>query len=105
MNDLILVRAKIKILTAEEGGKRKAGIVSGYRPNHVFEFPQDGRYVSYIGDIQFDDLEAIHPGEKQNVVVRFIKSQAIEKYMVIGNKWWLYEVPNLIAEAEILEIL
>ncbi|MES2112489.1 MAG: hypothetical protein V4577_27275 [Bacteroidota bacterium] len=105
MNDLILVKAKIKILTIDEGGTRKTGILSGYRPNHVFDLPQDGKYVTFIGDIRFDDVEFIYPGEEQNVMVRFVRNQAIEKYIINGAKWWMYEVPNLIAEAEILEIL
>jgi hypothetical protein len=39
-DDLIIVKAKITMKTTEEGG-RQFGIKSGYRPNHVFEMPED----------------------------------------------------------------
>ena len=50
-NDLIIVKARIYLKTADEGG-RKTGVKSGYRPNHAFEIPKDIRHIhTYIGDI------------------------------------------------------
>jgi hypothetical protein len=70
-NDLIIVKAKIYLKTAKEGG-RTSGIKSGYRPNHAFEKPNDIRNIkTFIGDIQFDDQEFIEPGETKIVTVRF----------------------------------
>ena len=105
MSDLIIVKAKIKILTAQEGGKRTAGIISGYRPNHVFERIDMKPFSAYAGDVVFNDSEYIYPGEERIVKVRFLKISRIEKYIHQGRKWWIFEVPNLIAEGEILELL
>ncbi len=62
-DDLIIVKAKITMKTTEEGG-RQSGFISGYRPNHVFEMPENLKNLrTYIGDIQFDDQDLIEPGE------------------------------------------
>ena len=103
-NDLIIIKAKIHLKTAEEGG-RKTGIKSGYRPNHVFEQPKDIRDIhAYIGEIQFDDQEFIRPGESKIVTVRFLRNPIIEQYIRVGQRWFIYEVPRLVAEGEIIEI-
>lgn len=103
-NDLIIVKAKIYLKTPEEGGRR-AGIKSGYRPNHAFEQPKDIRNLhAYIGDIQFDDQEFIQPGETKTVTVRFLRNPIVEQYIKVGQKWFIYEVPRLVAEGEIIEV-
>ena len=103
-NDLIIVKAKIKLKTPEEGGRR-AGIKSGYRPNHVFEpFDEIKQIRTYIGDIQFEDQEFIQPGETKIVTIRFLNNEIVKKFIKVGQKWFIYEVPRLIGEAEIIEI-
>jgi hypothetical protein len=102
--ELIQVKARLKIKTTEDGG-RESGFISGYRPNMVFEYT-DGQFLqTFIGDIIFNDQPTIEPGEEKVVTVRFLSNQPIEKYLNIGRKWWIYEVPKLIGEAEILEII
>ncbi|WP_190313702.1 EF-Tu C-terminal domain-related protein [Sphingobacterium chuzhouense] len=103
-NDLIIVKAKVTMKTAEEGG-RKFGFKSGYRPNHVFELPEDLRNIeTYIGDIQFDDQELIEPGETKIVTVRFLKVPKIETFIRVGQKWFINEAARTLGFAEILEI-
>src|SRR5687768_11860302 len=103
-NDLIIVKAKIRLKTPEEGG-RKTGIKAGYRPNHVFEQPSDIRNIkAYIGDIQFTDQETMQPGETKIVTVRFLRNEQVEKFMHVGQRWFIYEVPRLIAEGEIIQL-
>ena len=90
-NDLIIVKAKITMKTTEEGG-RQSGFKSGYRPNHVFELPDNFKNLrTYIGDIQFDDQDLIKPGETKIVTVRFLKVPEIEKYILVGQKWFINE--------------
>ena len=102
-DDLIIVKAKIKMKTTEEGG-RQSGFKSGYRPNHVFELPDDIRNLkTYIGDIQFDDQELIQPGETKIVTVRFLKTPGIEKYIHVGQKWFINEAARTLGVGEILE--
>jgi translation elongation factor EF-Tu-like GTPase len=103
-NELIIVKARIYFRTTAEGG-RATGIISGYRPNHVFERPVDIRGIhAYIGEVQFEDQEFIQPGETKIVTVRFLRVPAIEKFIKVGQKWLIYEVPKLVAEGEIIGI-
>jgi translation elongation factor EF-Tu-like GTPase len=102
-NDLIIVKARISMKTTEEGG-RKSGFRSGYRPNHVFELPEDLKNLkTYIGDIQFGDQELIQPGETKVVTIRFLKMPQIEKYIKVGQKWFINEAARTIGFGEILE--
>jgi hypothetical protein len=102
-NGLISVKAKLKIRTPEEGG-RKTGFISGYRPNHVFEYHNDEIIRSYMGDIVFDDQQTIEPGEEKIVTVRFLLNQRVDPFLNVGRKWWIHEGGRVIGEAEIIEI-
>ena len=102
-SDLITVKAKLKMKKTEDGG-RKTGFISGYRPNHVFEYKDGQLMQTYIGDIKFEGQDLIQPGEEKIVTVRFLLNQPIEKYMNVGRKWWIHEGPNVIGEAEIVEV-
>ncbi|WP_316768151.1 hypothetical protein [Pedobacter frigiditerrae] len=102
-DDLIIVKAKITMKTTEEGG-RQSGFKSGYRPNHVFEMPDNLKNLrTYIGDIQFDDEDLIEPGETKIVTVRFLKVPEIEKYILVGQKWFINEAARTLGIGEILE--
>lgn len=103
-DDLIIVKAKISMKTTAEGG-RQHGFKSGYRPNHVFELPDDLRNLTtYIGDIQFDGQELLEPGETKIVTVRFLKMPQVEKYIKVGQKWFINEAARTIGFGEILEV-
>lgn len=103
-DDLIIVKAKITMKTTAEGG-RQHGFKSGYRPNHVFELPKDLRdLTTYIGDIEFGDPELIEPGETRIVTVRFLKIPQVEKYIKVGQKWYINEAARTLGFGEILEL-
>jgi translation elongation factor EF-Tu-like GTPase len=103
-NDLIIIKAKITMKTTEDGG-RITGFKSGYRPNHVFELPDNLQNLrTYIGDIRFDDQELIEPGETKIVTVRFLKNPEIEKYINVGQKWFINEAARTLGFGEIIEI-
>ncbi|CAN5768919.1 hypothetical protein BH11BAC3_BH11BAC3_04790 [soil metagenome] len=103
-DDLIIVKAKITMKTTEEGG-RQSGFKSGYRPNHVFELSDDLKNLkTYIGDIQFDDQELLEPGETKIVTVRFLKMPQVEKYINVGQKWFINEAAKTVAFGEIIEV-
>ena len=102
--ELIVVKAKLKLKSTKDGG-RQGGIASGYRPNHVFEYKDDGSFsMSWIGDIQFDDSEWILPSEERIVTVRFLEREEVRKYLEIGKPWWIHEGGREVGKAEILEI-
>lgn len=101
-NELLSVKAKIKLKDTVEGGRR-TGIISGYRPNHVFEYGIDGKInQTFMGDIIFENQSTIELGEEKIVTVRFLLNQPIEKYLNKGQVWWIHEGPNLIGNVEIL---
>ncbi|APU97138.1 MULTISPECIES: hypothetical protein [Sphingobacterium] len=98
---LLIVKARIKLIPTEQGG-RKTGIISGYSPNHVFEYASEGKLQeNYIGNINFEG-EDLMPGEERITTVRFLLVKELEQYLTKGRKWWLHEGPKLIGEAEIL---
>jgi len=100
-NGLFIVKAKIKLTPTEQGG-RKTGIITGYRPNHVFEYTSEGKlHRTYIGDIHFEG-EDLMPGEETIATVRFLLVKELEQYLTKGRKWWLLEGPNIIGDAEVL---
>lgn len=99
---LISIKAKLSLRRTEDGG-RQTGIISGYRPNHVFEYDSSGQLQNtFIGDIIFDRQSTIEPGETKEVTVRFLINQPIEKHLNKGQKWWLHEGAKLIGEAEVI---
>ncbi|MGN6400204.1 MAG: hypothetical protein ACTHMD_07120 [Flavisolibacter sp.] len=104
INGIIKVKARLYLKPTDEGGKTR-GIKTGYRPNHVFEQITDPKLLkTYIGEIQFEQPEIINPGETATVTVAFLQHQSIETYMHVGQKWFIYEVPKLVGEGEIIEI-
>lgn len=103
-DQLIIVKARVFMKATNEGG-RQTGFVSGYRPNHVFELPTDSkRLTAYIGDILFEEHKLFEPGETQIVTVRFLRTPQVEKYIKVGQKWFINEAARTIGFGEILEI-
>jgi hypothetical protein len=99
---LLEIKAKVKLLSTKEGG-RQTGFISGYRPNHVFEYTEKGGLLhTYVGDIVFEGSDTLNPGEEKEVTVRFAPSQPIEHYLQKGRTWWLHEGARLIGEAEVI---
>ena len=100
---LILVKAKIRLSRADEGG-RTNGIESGYRPIHVFEYKDNGEMIEgFMGDIVFENQVTLEPGKEHQVLIRFPLVQRIERFMDKGRKWYLHEGPRKIGEGEIIE--
>lgn len=99
--DLLIIKARLTLKPTEESG-RKTAILSGYRPNHIFEYKTAAPQLqtTWIGDIIFEG--PIEPGETKDVTVRFIMQQPIEKYLTKGRQWWIHEGARLVAEAIIL---
>ncbi len=99
---LLTIKAKLKLKSTEDGG-REIGFVSGYRPNHVFEYNDSGQLLqTYSGDIMFEGKPTIEPGEEREVTVRFLMNQPIEKFLDKGRIWWLHEGGRQIGQAEVI---
>ena len=92
----ITVLARLRLLSTEEGGRR-AGIRTGYRPNHNFG-PADGCEF-YIGQVDFTDREVIAPGESADIAVRFISGPGLRAHLKVGCTWRIQEGPKLVGIA------
>ena len=102
--DMIIVEAEISLLSTEDGG-RKTGIRSGYRPNHFFENPDNTPSPgSYIGEIQFSDLEFLLPGERRTGIVVFLRGGKIDSYISVGREWFINEGGRRIGHGKVLAI-
>ena len=99
---IIYAKARIRLKTTEEGG-RTQGITSGYRPNHVFEYRENGQFKNtYIGELQFAEEGLIELGKDCEVRVKFALMAGIEQFMEVGRKWYLHELNRHVGNAEIL---
>lgn len=100
---LIKVNAVFRLTPTNEGG-RKSGIISGYRPDHVFEYQENGEMVeAFVGDIQFDHPKVLEPGMEQRVVVRFLLSQRIERFLEPEREWFIHEASTKVGTARIID--
>lgn len=98
------VECSLTLFSKEEGGLDNP-IGNWYRPNHVFEYENDGTLkYTFIGDFQFGENNLIEPGTTQNVTARFLTHQPIEQYLNIGQKWWIHEGHRKIGEAVMIKI-
>lgn len=105
-SDIINVRARLRLLTEAEGGHRKRRIISGYKPDHVFEYTEGARITAYIGQIELPEGLSIEPGEEKEVIVRFLNiSGKIRAYLTAGRKWRIHEGRYLVASGEIIALL
>lgn len=104
-SDLIIVKARFKLYPTEKGG-RKTAIITGYRPNHVFEYKDNSNdlVATYIGDVNFDEQEFLSPGESIIATIRFLRHGDIDRFIQTGRIWWIHEGRDKIGEAEIIEI-
>lgn len=98
------VKCKLTLFSYEEGG-RETPIANGYRPNHVFEYEEDGTLkYTFIGDFQFGEDNRLKPGTTQEVTARFLAHQPIEQYLKVGQKWWIHEGSRKVGQAEMIKI-
>ncbi|WEA00919.1 hypothetical protein [Mucilaginibacter sp. SJ] len=101
----VAVSALLKLKATADGGRR-TGILSGYRPDHFFEYAENnGRLEAFMGDITWYNGLAIEPGEEKVVTVRFLFRPQIEQYLSVGRKWRIHEGPVCIGEAEIIDFI
>lgn len=104
-SNLPKIKAKLTLYSTENGG-RQSGIKTGYRPNHVFEYKDNGTdfKAGYMGTISFDENHIIEPSKSGIVSVEFIGGQNIDRFINLGRIWWIHEGKRKVGEAIITEI-
>jgi elongation factor Tu len=100
----IRVRAKIRLLTAEEGGRSTPLRGGGsYRPNHNF-FDADSRDMR-MGLIDLPDGQPWEPGQSREVEIRFLNLNPDEVGLRPGREWRIQEGGRLVGVGTIMRLL
>jgi hypothetical protein len=96
------VLARISMLSREDGGA--AGPRGPkYRPNHNFGAAENRTF--YIGQVEIPDDTVLCPGETRDLIVDFFNVRGIADLAKVGAKWRIQEGPNLVANAEVLQLI
>jgi len=101
-NETITVKADIRLLSPEEGG-RDGPITGSFRPNHNF-FTPDGKEMT-IGFVEVPEGQVLNPGESMQVVIRFLNWPGLVGQIYPGRQWHIQEGPALIGIGTVLEVL
>lgn len=101
LSSLVMVKAELEPMPTNDGG-RKTGIISSFRPNHVFEYKSGQILQTYIGDINFSEWPTIEPGEKKIVKIRFLDFPSLHQYLLHERVWYIHEGHRIIGKAKIL---
>ena len=95
-------KASVRLLTAEEGGRKTPGHV-GYRPQVYFEIEEmNGTCTS--GSWQKMDIGQLFPGETTDIEIALLNKRFCQNKLFAGLKIRLMEGPVQIGTGEILEI-
>lgn len=93
------IRAKVRILSAKEGGKREWPVSKGYRP--IFRFDQrdvliDGGFDRLV------DRSSLMPGEECEALIRFHAWEYVQEFVVVGTRFEFTEAYVPIGCGEVL---
>lgn len=102
MCDNVRVRARIRLLSSEGGG-RSGPVHGSYRPKHNFGGP-DNREMD-VGFIQFGENVSLRPGEAMDLEITFLARPGLSDVLVRGREWRIQEGLQLVGVGTILEIL
>ena len=101
---MLKVRAKINFIpTSIDKSKPILTGKYAFRPNHKFDFFNDG---FFIGQVMLNRDDVIYWGDVRVVEVWFIDGfRLLSKQLKVGTKWELKSAKDLIAVGEVLEII
>lgn len=95
------VRARLRLLTTEEGGRRTA-IMSGYRS--CWGFPADVHDEMHDGPLLIDDQDQIEPGNEAVVSLHPLFPELWPKVLP-GMRLGMFEGSRQVGEATVIEII
>ena len=102
--DQVRVKARIRFLSTEEGGRRSPLQGGGsYRPNHNF-FGPDAREMC-MGFIELADGEQVAPGDTIQKDLTLTIFPAVQPDIIEGRNWRIQEGGQLVAVGTILKVL
>lgn len=100
-NAPVRVLARIRVLTADEGG-RQSPFRARYRPNHNFGSSEERHF--FIGQVEIPDGEEVCPGDDRELIITFLPVVGIAEKLKVGAKWRIQEGEQLVALAEVLSM-
>jgi elongation factor Tu len=95
-------KARVRLLTAEEGGRRTPGHI-GYRPQVWFEI-DSLNHACTSGSWQKMDKDNLFPGETAEIEIAILAKELCKNNLFPNLKFRLTEGLMKIGEGEILEI-
>lgn len=101
-NTPVLVEAEVTMYKTEDGGKTKP-FTEKYRPNHNFDWPEVGRF--FIGQIELQPGEWVHPGETRVLNVTFLDAVGLRELLSVGRVWKIHEGSKAVGEATVREVV
>ncbi len=103
-DDQVRVRASIRFLSTEEGGRSSPLFGGGsYRPNHNFFGPDDRDMC--MGFIELAEGQQIVPGDTIQTEITLWIYPAVRLEISVGRQWRIQEGGRLVAVGTILEVL
>jgi elongation factor Tu len=104
MNDrYVSVTARIRLLSAAEGGRTAPLRRGSYRPNHNFFGPDDRTMT--VGFIDLPDGTELEPGGTIDVPMTFWNWPGLEGKIYPGREWRIQEGAKLVGVGTVLEVL
>lgn len=99
----IPVTARIRLLSAAEGGRTAPLRGGSYRPNHNFFGPDDRTMT--VGFIDLPDGTELEPGGTIDVPISFWYWPGLDGQIYPGREWRIQEGAKLVGIGTILEVL
>jgi elongation factor Tu len=100
---MLFFSATIRLLTTEEGGKRRP-ITTGYRPNWSFGTREDGELLLYGGQILLGPEESVRPGVATSATIQPIGVMDPWEKLGPGDTVEIYEGPHKVGVATIRSV-
>lgn len=103
IDDQVRVRATIRFLSTEEGGRSSPLGGGSYRPNHNFFGPDDRDMC--MGFIELPEGQQVAPGDTIQTEINLWIYPAVKSEISVGRQWRIQEGSRLVAVGTILEVL
>ncbi|WP_278377150.1 hypothetical protein [Sphingobium yanoikuyae] len=102
MNESVIIRASIRLLSTIEGGRRHA-ISGSYRPNHNFFEPLDLEMAR--GSIDVPNGKELRPGESAEFLIELFIGPQHQAEIYPGRKWRIQEGATLVGWGTVKKVL
>jgi elongation factor Tu len=105
MTDEVRVRAKLRLLSTSEGGRKTAlqGGLGSYRPNHNFFGPDNLNML--MGFMSLEAGQTLEPGDSAIVEIAFLNWRSLEPELYPGREWLIQEGAQVVGVGTVMDVL